>query len=251
MTLASDNNIKHYLKTVLMFILMFAGFFINSSALPAYGWQVLFIFIGLLFGWSFIGLIAPSLLGLIALALTEGFTIQSVWSAGIGAELIVLIILFSIFSKWMEKIGFTDTLVNWFLSRKCFYGKPWLFITCFFLVIFLLSFLVSIFPSIFIGWACSYKLCEVLGYEKRSRFCGFLVFNIAAIGVMGDSCKPWSIWGLSALNVYSAASPDSAIAYGMVNPQNMTIWRNDLDLQNEVKEIAGYIAPAASTFGNI
>ena len=44
---------------------------------------------------------------------------------------------------------------------------------------------------------------------------------------------------------------DSAIAYGMVNPQNMTIWRNDLDLQNEVKEIAGYIAPAASTFGNI
>ena len=44
---------------------------------------------------------------------------------------------------------------------------------------------------------------------------------------------------------------DSAIAYGMVNPQNMTIWRNDLDLQNEVKEIAGYIAPAASTFGKI
>lgn len=43
---------------------------------------------------------------------------------------------------------------------------------------------------------------------------------------------------------------DSAIAYGMVNPQNMTIWRNDLDLQTEVKEIAGYIAPAASTFGN-
>ena len=43
---------------------------------------------------------------------------------------------------------------------------------------------------------------------------------------------------------------DNAIAYGMVNPQNMTIWRSDLDLQTEVKEIAGYIAPAASTFGN-
>ena len=44
---------------------------------------------------------------------------------------------------------------------------------------------------------------------------------------------------------------DSAIAYGMVNPQNMTIWRNDLDLQNEVKEIAGYIAPAHPPLGNI
>ena len=44
---------------------------------------------------------------------------------------------------------------------------------------------------------------------------------------------------------------DTAIVYGTVNPQNMTIWRNDLDLQNEVKEIAGYMAPAASTFGNL
>lgn len=44
---------------------------------------------------------------------------------------------------------------------------------------------------------------------------------------------------------------DSAIVYGMVNPQTMTIWRNDIDLQNEVKETAGYIAPAASTYGNL
>ena len=41
---------------------------------------------------------------------------------------------------------------------------------------------------------------------------------------------------------------DNAIAYGMVNPQNMIIWRNDIGLENEVKEKCGYIAPAASTY---
>lgn len=44
---------------------------------------------------------------------------------------------------------------------------------------------------------------------------------------------------------------DSAIVYGLVNPQNMAIWRSDLDIQNQVNEIAGYIAPAACTYGNL
>lgn len=44
---------------------------------------------------------------------------------------------------------------------------------------------------------------------------------------------------------------DNAISYGMVNPQNMTIWRNDVGLEKEVKEIAGYIAPAASTYSGL
>jgi len=41
---------------------------------------------------------------------------------------------------------------------------------------------------------------------------------------------------------------DNAIAYGMVDPQNMIIWRNDIGLLNEVKERNGYIAPASSTY---
>lgn len=44
---------------------------------------------------------------------------------------------------------------------------------------------------------------------------------------------------------------DNAISYGMVNPQNMAVWRNDIGLETEVKEIAGYIAPAASTYNGL
>lgn len=41
---------------------------------------------------------------------------------------------------------------------------------------------------------------------------------------------------------------DNAISYGMVNPQNMTIWRNEIGLETPVYEIAGYLQPAASTY---
>lgn len=215
MSVNKVNNTKHYIWEIVTVIIMFAGFFMPEiEALPPYGVQVLFIFLGLIIGWSLVGLIMPSILGLTALAFTDGFTIKSVWATGFGSDIIVLIILFCIFSKWLENVGFTDTLVNWFLSRKAFIGKPWTFITCFFLIIYILAFFASTFPAIFLGWACAYKICEVLGYEKRSPFCGFLVFNITAIGSMGDTCKPWSAWGLTALNAYNSVIPDGSISYG-------------------------------------
>lgn len=41
---------------------------------------------------------------------------------------------------------------------------------------------------------------------------------------------------------------DNAIAYGFINPQKFTVWNKDIQLKQEVKEIAGYIAPAASKY---
>lgn len=215
MSVNKVNSTKHYIFEILTVIIMFAGFFMPEiETLPPFGVQVLFIFLGLIIGWSLVGLIMPSILGLTALAFTDGFTIKSVWATGFGSDIIVLIILFCIFSKWLENVGFTDTMVNWFLTRKIFIGKPWTFVTCFFLIIYALAFFASTFPAIFLGWACAYKICDVLGYEKRSPFCGFLVFNITMIGSMGDTCKPWSAWGLTALNAYNSVVPDGVISYG-------------------------------------
>ena len=58
----------------------------------------------------------------------------------------------------------------------------------------------------------------------------------------------WTEENIDAVHYYLK---DNAISYGMVNPQNMAIWRNDIGLETEVKEIAGYIAPAASTYSGL
>lgn len=55
----------------------------------------------------------------------------------------------------------------------------------------------------------------------------------------------WTEENIEAVHVYLR---DNAIAYGMVNPQNMVIWRNDIGLEQEVIEKCGYIAPASSTY---
>ena len=100
MSINKVNSTKHYIFEILTVVIMFTGFFTpENNVLPPYGMQVLFIFIGLVVGWSVVGLIMPSILGLIALAFTDAFTIKSVWAAGFGSEIVILIILFCVFSK--------------------------------------------------------------------------------------------------------------------------------------------------------
>ena len=92
-------NRKRYVNEGIMFIIMFAGFFMpEMKALPPYGVEILFIFLGLLWGWSTVGLIIPSLLGLLAMAFTDGFTIKTVWATGFASDIVIMILLFCIFS---------------------------------------------------------------------------------------------------------------------------------------------------------
>lgn len=207
------HNARFYVFEAITVVLMFAGFFIHGGALPDYGWQVLFIFLGLLFGWATVGLIIPSLLGIVALSFTEGFTIQTAWAAGFGGEIVSLVIIYSIIAKWLEDIGLTDLIMNWFMSRKSLQGKPWLFMTCFLLIIYLLGFLVGMFAAILIGWAFAYKICEDAGYEKKSPFCAFLVVYIVILAALGNYCKPWGAWGITAIKTYQSTIAGGDISF--------------------------------------
>ena len=82
----SAASVKRYILEAITIVLIFAGFFIHSAPLPDFGWRVLFIFIGLMFGWSTVGLGIPSLIGILALGLTGAFTVDTAWQAGFGGS---------------------------------------------------------------------------------------------------------------------------------------------------------------------
>ena len=62
--------------------------------------------------------------------------------------------------------------------------------------------------------------------------------------------KTWTPEGFTEANIDEVHNylKDHAIAYGMVDPQNMVVWRADIGLEKEVKEKGGYIAPASSSY---
>lgn len=62
----NKKNIFHWIAM----ILIMAVFYVIPAVGPVtpYGMKILGVFVGLIYGWTFIGMLAPSLAGVIALA---------------------------------------------------------------------------------------------------------------------------------------------------------------------------------------
>ncbi len=86
------------LHIVIMAVIMF-GFRLLPApgTVTPYGMAVLGVFIGLVYGWTFIGLMIPSLFGAVTLATTGYGTVQDVFIA-MFSNPTVLMMLFGVFA---------------------------------------------------------------------------------------------------------------------------------------------------------
>lgn len=187
--------------TIIMGLLMCSGWFLPSGEnLTEYGVRVTMIFVGAIWGWIFIGLIIPSFGALVFLVMAGMGTAKEVVGAGFGSEIILLIVFFSIFTKWLEDIGLTNSMAKWLLSRKILSGKPYLFIFMLFFVTFLCGFFVGIYATIFLMWGICYRMLQDMGFEKKSKETSFILIGVAFVSIMGMTVKPWSPWAMVGVN---------------------------------------------------
>jgi len=74
-----DINWKMIIHTAIMVVIMFGFRFVPApGAVTEYGMAVLGVFLSLVYGWSFIGILWPSLLGMFGLAFTGYGTVEQV-----------------------------------------------------------------------------------------------------------------------------------------------------------------------------
>ena len=72
----STKNVLHYL---IMIALMVVFYFIPSgNVVTPYGMRLLGVFIGLVYGWTFLGLLAPSIIGCFGLAFAGFGSLEAV-----------------------------------------------------------------------------------------------------------------------------------------------------------------------------
>lgn len=204
---AVKSSIRLWLHPVIMLVLMLSGWVLSPfGTVTEFGVKVLGIFLGMMWGWIFVDLIWPSLLGLIMLSMCGLGTATQVFSSGFGSEIVLLVIFFSVFTAWLEDIGLTNTMTQWMLTRKVLKGKPWLFIFMIFLVTFICGAFVGIYATIFLMWGIAQKLLVKLGYEKQSKMSAFLLIGIAYVSIMGMCVKPWTPWSMMGIKGLSAAT---------------------------------------------
>lgn len=192
---------SQWVHLLIMFVLMCSGWFLPAGeTLTEYGVRITMIFVGAIWGWIFAGLIIPSLVSMLFLVLAGMGTAKEVVGSGFGAEIILLIIFFSIFTQWLEDIGLTKTMANWLLSRKILKGRPYVFVFMLFLVTLICGFFVGIYATIFLMWGICYSMFEDMGFAKKSREASFILIGVAYVSIMGMTIKPWSPWSLVGVN---------------------------------------------------
>ncbi len=120
-TQVQTRPISSYIHIAMTLLLMFGfGLLPAPEPMTALGMKVIGIFLGLLYGWTTCGLIWPSLLGMMALALTGAMSIAEILMGGFGNETTLLILFLLIFAAAVEEAGVSRSIAMWFVTRRPF-----------------------------------------------------------------------------------------------------------------------------------
>ena len=167
-------SMTYYINSVITIVIMFGfGQLPAPAPITPLGMQILGIFLALLFGWTFVDQVWPSILGFIALSLTGYAPL-----AGLMKE------------------GF-------FISRKLVLGKPWLLIFTFFFVVFLMSAMTSSVPVIVVGWGILYCILNQLGYKAGDPLSSYMVVGVVYSSLVGLALFPWKVLQMVVLGMFA------------------------------------------------
>ncbi|MBO5301093.1 MAG: hypothetical protein J6A81_02640 [Peptococcaceae bacterium] len=202
MLTAVMKNKMYYIHSVITVLFMFGFQYLPPiGSFNQVGMQAIGIFIGTLYGWTFVDMMWPSLLCLIAVVLsgTQG-SLADVFLSGFGANVTTMTIFILALAAYFEKTGLTQYLANWFLSRKCNVGHPWVFT----FVILFCAFAISLFTNNLIGmiitWGIIYNIAAVYGYQKKDKYIVYLICGTCMSAAFSCIAVPFQMMSVIFLN---------------------------------------------------
>ncbi len=168
----SSKKIAYYIHTLIVLLFTFGfGYLPPLGTITTQGMHAIGIFLGLLWGWSTVGLFWPSLLSFLAIAATGYQNLTAVNTSAFGAGIVVNILLIFPIITYYQQTGLSRYIAYWFVSRKFANGHPWILLFLLFFSMMLLSgFMTQPVPVILLGWTIVYEICALTGYEKKSKF---------------------------------------------------------------------------------
>lgn len=187
-------RMKYYIHSLICIAIMFGFQFIPpfTDTITQTGMNALGIFLGVLYGWSFVSMIWPSLLGMVACGFTGLMTMQESFLQGFGADIVIITLVVFVFAAFMEQSGLNRWIANWFISRKVVIGRPYVFLTMMTVSGWVLSTFTYVFAAIIVLWSVFYSISKELGFEKRSPFVTSVLFGIVLGGTLGACTFPFN-----------------------------------------------------------
>lgn len=195
------SSIKYVHMLVVLLLAFGFKYLPQLGALSPMGMSIIGTFLGCIYGWSFINMLWPSLVGLLALGLTLGM--DTLVAQAFGNQTVMVLIFMTVIVEITNETGALDWLVSKLLGAKFTQGKPWL--TIWFLI--LIAYIMGNFGSVIMAVVMVAVLKSVfrqLNVEPYGKLPMFMFLGIAFALMLGQVTFPFLGVGLVLVSAYSA-----------------------------------------------
>ena len=175
-------------------LILFSWVFPAPSPITPLGMKVVGAFLMMVYTWSTIGTLWPSLLGLFFVSISGvggDAGLNGVWMQAVGNYTVLLTLFAMVLFGAVDEVGDTLYICKWLLTRKVFAGRPFVFLAIFYLCCFVLSTLVSPISGLIIMWPISLRLVETMGVTRDDAFWKFFFVGMFLCMTLGQPFFPF------------------------------------------------------------
>lgn len=211
-------SMKRYIHIAIMFALIAVISMMEPfGQITPFGMKALGLFVGVLYGWIFIDLVFPSIMGFVLMPVMGVMDLLTAMSTGFGNVTFLMILPALVFAGAMEEAGVSAFIGNWLLKQKVFRKSPWMLVIGFVVIAFILGAAGATLAGIFLLWSVVIKIADLTGMDKKNKTISFMIFLIVVSAYAGSYVMPFQIGALMCLGFHPVAySYVEFFAYTMV-----------------------------------
>ena len=155
---------------IMMALILFFKYVPPIGALTPLGMQTLGIFAGVVYGWSTVGMIFPSMIGILAFGFLDENTVLATLGAAFGDQLTLIVLFFFLVSTLVSEVGLSNYIAQWCVSRKFVVGKPWGIAVMFCIAGAIIAATVNLYAAMFLMWSIFYSFCDQAGFKPGDKY---------------------------------------------------------------------------------
>lgn len=209
-----EKDRMYYIHSAIGLVIMFGfGFLPPFGPVTPYGMKMLGILIGLIYLWSLVEMGWPCLMGMVAYLLTGATTLKILLAAGFGNATVMISVFATAFAFAIAGQGTFDYMAQWLLTRKMFYGRPWILSLFILLISFVLDLMYAGMAVVFMLWALLPKIADACGMKHNHPWLGSMVVGIVFAMVMGECALPFKPMAMVTISMAQGVLPFVELPY--------------------------------------
>lgn len=193
-----DMKYFHYAVTA---ILIFGSQFLPGiGPLTPKGCAVVGTFLGAIYGWTFLDMLWPSIIGMIGLGCAMGTDV--VLGASFGNPIIPMLIIVLAMVTILTDNDLINVIAKAFVTSRFTKGKPWLMVFTLYVGSFFCA-LINPFVSMILFMGIFLQICNKAGIKPFSPFPAVMLLGLALSVQIGKMVLPFIGTGLTLLGAYA------------------------------------------------